>query len=98
MKAKHVLSLLAAIILTTSIAVAQEPAPPSPPDTPEEFGNSFSFFVEGGGFLGVYGEDITNENLAKYHLSQARGVGITQVVPDSPAQKAGLRKDDVILR
>jgi serine protease Do len=27
-----------------------------------------------------------------------RGVGVTQVVKDSPADKAGLRKDDVILR
>lgn len=98
MKAKYVLSLLAAIILTTSIALAQEPAPPSPPEAPEDFGNSFSFYVDGNGFLGVYGEDITNDNIAKYHLSQARGVGITQVVSDSPAAKAGLRKDDVILR
>jgi len=98
MKAKYVPTLLAAIILTTGIALAQEAPPPTPPPAPEDFGNSFSFFVEGGGFLGVYGEDITNDNIAKYHLSQARGVGITQVVPDSPAQKAGLRKDDVILR
>jgi len=98
MKAKYVPSLLAAIILTTGVALAQEAAPPTPPATPEDFGNTFSFFVDGGGFLGVYGEDITNENITKYHLSQARGVGITQVVADSPAQKAGLRKDDVILR
>ncbi len=96
MKAKYVLSLLASIILTTGVALAQEPAPPPPPD--EDFGNTFSFFVDGGGFLGVYGEDISNENMGRYHLSQARGVGITQVIPDSPAQKAGLRKDDVILR
>ena len=98
MKAKYVPTLLAAIFLTVGVVIAQETAPPTPPPTPDEFGNSFSFFVDGGGFLGVYGEDITNENIAKYHLSQARGVGITQVVPDSPAQKAGLRKDDVILR
>ena len=96
MKAKYVLSLLAAIILTTGVAVAQQPTPPPAP--PEDFGNTFSFFVDGGGFLGVYGEDITNENMARYHLSQVRGVGITQIVADSPAEKAGLRKDDVILR
>jgi serine protease Do len=95
MQAKYLLSLLAAIILTAGVALAQEPAPPAAPD---DFGNTFSFFVDGGGFLGVYGEDITNENMATYHLSQARGVGITQVVQDSPAEKAGLRKDDVIVR
>jgi serine protease Do len=96
MKAKYVFSLLA-IILTTSVALAQQPAPPPTPPS-EDFGNTFSFFVDGGGFLGVYGEDISNENMARYHLSQARGVGITQIIPDSPAEKAGLRKDDVILR
>ena len=97
MKAKYVLSLLAAIILTTGVALAQEPAPPPTPPS-DDFGNTFSFLVEGGGFLGIYGEDITNENMGRYHLSQVRGVGITQVIADSPAEKAGLRKDDVILR
>src|SRR5690349_798899 len=97
MKAKYVLSLLAAIILTAvpSITFAQEPAPPPAPD---DFGNTFSFFVDGGGFLGVYGEDISRDNMSKYRLGEPRGVGITQIVPGSPAEKAGLRKDDVILR
>jgi len=98
MKAKYVPTLLAAIILTTGIAVAQDVAPPTPPPTPEDFGNTFSFFVDGGGFLGVYGEDISRENMGRYHLNEPRGVGITQIVADSPAAKAGLRKDDVILR
>lgn len=97
MKAKYVLSLLAAIILTTSVALAQEPAPPTPPSPPDDL-NTFSFFVDGGGFLGVYGEDISRENMGRYHLNEPRGVGITQVMQDSPAAKAGLKKDDVILR
>ncbi|HSD45432.1 MAG TPA: PDZ domain-containing protein [Pyrinomonadaceae bacterium] len=99
MKAKYVIGLLISITLCAGLSVAQQPAPPAaPPESPEEFGNSFSFFMDGGGFLGVYGEDITNENVARYRLNQPRGVGITQVVKDSPAEKAGLRKDDVILR
>lgn len=99
MKAKYVIGLLISITLCAGLSVAQQPAPPAaPPESPEEFGNSFSFFIDGGGFLGVYGEDITNENVARYRLSQPRGVGITQVIKDSPAEKAGLRKDDVILR
>jgi membrane-associated protease RseP (regulator of RpoE activity) len=36
--------------------------------------------------------------MATYNLSQPRGVGVKQVVKDSPAEKAGLRKGDVILR
>ena len=97
MKVKYTIGLLAALILTVAPALAQQPAP-APPAPPEDFGNTFSFFVDGGGFLGVYGEDITNENMGRYRLNQARGVGITQVIQDSPAEKAGLRKDDVILR
>jgi membrane-associated protease RseP (regulator of RpoE activity) len=99
MKAKVSISLLAAIILTAGFALAQQPTPPpTPPPSSDEPLRSFSFFVDGGGFLGVYGEDVNRENMGKYHLSQPRGVGITQVVKDSPAEKAGLRKDDVILR
>lgn len=97
MNAKYVIGLLTVLILTTGLAAGQQPAP-APPEPPEDFGNSFSFFVEGGGFLGVYGEDITNENMGRYRLNQARGVGVTRVIQNSPAEKAGLRKDDVILR
>ena len=99
MKAKYVLTLLAAIFLIAvpsgGAARAQEPAPPASAD---DFGNTFSFFVDGGGFLGVYGEDITRDNMAHYHLNEPRGVGITRVMNESPAQKAGLRNNDVILR
>jgi len=58
---------------------------------------AFSLF-DGGTYLGVYTEDITRANMATYNQSQPRGVGITQVAKDSPAEKAGLRKGDVILR
>lgn len=94
---KTKLLLLVSLLLTGSVALAQQPAsPPSPPGTP--FPNSFSIFIDGGGFLGVNVEDINKENAARYGLRDARGVGITSVVADSPAEKAGLRKDDVILR
>jgi len=97
MKAKYFSSLLAVIILAAVTAIAQQPAPPpSPPD--DLVDQNFSFFIEGGGFLGVYAENISRENMARYHMGQVRGVGVTQVIKDSPAEKAGLRKDDVILR
>src|SRR3989440_9984208 len=59
---------------------------------------SLSFFLDGGAFLGVGTEDITKENMARYGLREVRGVGVTEVIKDSPAEKAGLKKDDVILR
>jgi len=98
MKAKYSLSLLSAIILAAGVVLAQQPAPapPEPPDEPMD--QSFSIFVDGGGFLGIYAENISRENMARYHVNQVRGVGVTQVIKDSPAEKAGLRKDDVILR
>ncbi|HEU5131128.1 MAG TPA: PDZ domain-containing protein, partial [Pyrinomonadaceae bacterium] len=97
MKAKYSFSLLLALILAAGVVVAQQPAPPpSPPDEPMD--QTFSIFVDGGGFLGIYAENISRENMARYHVNQVRGVGVTQVIKDSPAEKAGLRKDDVILR
>src|SRR5215216_3717618 len=97
MKAKYSVSLLAAIILVAGVAVAQQPAPPpAPPDEPMD--QTFSILIDGGGFLGVYAENISRENMGRYHMNQVRGVGVTQVIKDSPAEKAGLRKDDVILR
>lgn len=70
---------------------AQEPTPP-------EASRLFSIMMDGGTFLGVSVEDISKENMSRYGMREARGVGVTQVVKDSPAEKAGLKKDDVILR
>jgi len=96
MKVKYLIGLSAAIFLAAGIALAQQPAPPSPPDEPLE--PNFSLLIDGGAFLGVYAENISRENMSRYHMNQVRGVGVTQVIKDSPAEKAGLRKDDVILR
>src|SRR5262249_42274913 len=100
MTKKKVFYLLLAIGLTTGVARAQEPAPTPPEvaDTPESLSHALTVFIDGGGFLGVNAEDINKENMARYGLREARGVGVTNVLKDSPAEKAGLRKDDVILR
>ena len=100
MKAKYFAGLLPAFILAAGLALAQQPAtPPPPPEPPDEPADqNFSFFIDGGGFLGVYAENINRENMGRYNLNQVRGVGVTQVIKDSPAEKAGLRKGDVILR
>ena len=98
METKYVLSFLVALILITGTALAQQPTPPpEPPEPDEPFLNSFSLFTDGG-YLGVYAENINRQNMGRYHLNSPRGVGITQVVAGSPAEKAGLKKDDVILR
>ena len=103
MNLKNAFYFIFSLLLAGGIALAQEAAPPAPaappiPDAPGEPPQAFSFFVQGGSFLGVHAEDINKENMARYGMREARGVGITEVVKDSPAEKAGLRKDDVILR
>jgi serine protease Do len=99
MTRKNILFLLVSLLLTAGIALAQQPAtPPAQPSAPGEPLGAFSLFVDGGSFLGVQVEDINNANMSSYGLHDARGVGITEVVKNSPAEKAGLRKGDVILR
>ncbi len=100
MTTRTVFSLVVSLFLTASFALAQQTplAPVAPPAPGEPFGQSFSMFIDGGSFLGVHAEDINKENMGRYGLREARGVGITSIVKDSPAEKAGLRKDDVILR
>ena len=100
MTLRRVLYLSVSLFLTAGGALAQQSATPAipaePPLTAEPF--AFNFFVDGGGFLGVYTEEINKDNMSQYGLRDARGVGVTEVVKDSPAEKAGLRKGDVIIR
>jgi len=48
-------------------------------------------------WLGVGIQDVTAELAAALGLQEPRGVVVTQVMTDSPAQRAGLRRGDVIL-
>ena len=101
MKMRNLLSLLAILLLMSANALAQRtpPTPPTPPSgmtapVPQVFSYSF----EGNSFLGVSPENITRENMSQYGLSAPRGVGIGNVSQGSPAEKAGLKKGDVILQ
>ena len=49
------------------------------------------------GFLGVTIQDVTPNLAEQFHLKSSKGVIISDVTPDSPAAKAGLKGDDVIL-
>jgi serine protease Do len=94
--------LITVVSLTGMLAFGQEPQAPPPPEAPMPpsagaLVRQYSFLVDGGGYLGVQVEDINKENVSRYGLRQVRGVGVKEVVKDSPAEKAGLRKDDVIV-
>lgn len=82
--------LLAMVMVQKSFA--QEPSAPAPPDA------AVSLFFQGNSFLGIYPEEITRENMARYNLREARGVGITRVSENSPAERAGLKAGDVITK
>ena len=73
---------------------AEPAAPAAAPDAPEPF----SFFFNSDSYLGVYAEDISAANMRQYGLSAPRGVAVARVVKESPAERAGLLKGDLILR
>ena len=101
--------MLAVLLWACATAPAQTPPPvPSAPPQPativpapyiieptEPMGFAFAF--EGGSFLGIQPEEINRENMGQYNLSQPRGVGVRDVSKDGPAERAGLKKGDVIL-
>jgi hypothetical protein len=88
MKTKLVLSLPVVIILSAGIALAQQsPAPPRSLDSDNNDSQDVFTWVENGGYLGVYAEDINKENMARYSLNQVRGVGITRIIKDSPPKR-----------
>lgn len=50
------------------------------------------------GMLGVAIQDITEDLAQQFHLPQAKGALIAQVNKDSPAEKAGIKVGDVLVR
>jgi serine protease Do len=104
MKMRNLLSFFVIVLVTSVNALAQRtpPAPATPPAPPSAITAPvppvYSFSLEGASYLGVTSENITNENMSKYGLSAPRGVGVTTVTPNGPADRAGLKNGDVILQ
>ena len=74
-------------ISTTQVVQGRSLQPFSPPDSPfrDFFGDDFF-------------KDITPELAASFALKETKGALIADVVKDGPAEKAGLRRGDVVLR
>jgi serine protease Do len=60
-------------------------------------GDVFVFNIRHGNYLGVYLEDVTPERVKELGLKEERGAIVMKVVPGSPAERAGLRENDVIV-
>lgn len=90
----YFLVFVAALILSDA-ATAQQSSSGANQNSPKR---RVTVFVNGGNFLGLRTEDVTRENMARLGLSEMRGAVVTEVVQGSPAERAGLRKDDVIVR
>lgn len=81
--------LFAAFLITAAMcvgAIAQAPRV-----------EGFTFTTDGG-YLGVQTQEVTKDNFSKFGLREVRGVAIEKVVENSPAAKAGLQDNDVIVR
>lgn len=50
------------------------------------------------GWLGVEIQDVSRQLAESFGLKDPSGAAVTRVVPDSPAEKAGLKVSDIILR
>ncbi|MGD8557551.1 MAG: DegQ family serine endoprotease [Chromatiales bacterium] len=49
------------------------------------------------GWLGVLIQDVTRELAESFGMDQPRGALVARVIPDSPAEKAGVRVGDIIV-
>jgi serine protease Do len=88
------------LISASACAAAYAQQTPQQPKAPGERRAPQIFFDSsfGGSFLGVETEEITKENFSRFGLNQVRGVAVERVLENSPAEKAGLQANDVIVR
>ncbi|HUK29842.1 MAG TPA: PDZ domain-containing protein [Candidatus Acidoferrum sp.] len=81
----------------TPYFAAQNPTPMPAPTAPRVLmgGDQFES-VDDTGWLGVTPEDVSADRAKELKLSSARGVYLSEVEKDSPAEKAGLKSGDII--
>ena len=69
------------------------PKPPKPPEP-----KIFSWGVEHRKYIGIYLEEINSELSEYFGVKEGRGLLVAKITKDSPAEKAGLKVGDVIIK
>lgn len=92
MLAMQKLAIISLLALTAG-AVSAVAAPQSA----EGGSHAFAFSTAGGSYIGVFVAEVDTDRAKALKLPEERGVEITRVEPDSPADKAGLKVGDVVL-
>jgi serine protease Do len=72
------------------------PELPKTPETPEP--KAFTWGLEHRKYIGIYLEEINRELSEYFGVKEGRGVLVSKVSKDSPAEKAGLKVADVIIK
>lgn len=104
------LILLVAVVLGTGAAFAYEADADSDSQSKEKQESearqkekslaeaySLPVIVGSGAYLGVYLDEVTAEQVRKLGLGEERGALVMRVVEGSPAEKSGLKENDVIV-
>ncbi len=69
------------------------PKPPKPPEP-----KLFSWGLEHRKYIGIYLEEINRELSEYFGVKEGRGLLVAKITKDSPAEKAGLKVGDVIIK
>lgn len=86
---------VAAVLLAPGLVAQDAPEPPDPPKPPKVVVKNLA--VGSRSYLGVGVREVDAEIARQKKLPEERGVEITSVAEESPAEKAGLKKGDVII-
>jgi serine protease Do len=69
------------------------PKPPEPPAS-----KLFTWGLEHRKYIGIYFEEINRELSEYFGVKEGRGLLVAKIIKDSPAEKAGLKVGDVIIK
>src|SRR5262245_53644260 len=102
-KRQYAMLSLAALLYASMVSAQETPkakeeeAPKASTITvaPEPFQGRL--FLGGESYLGVYLEEVTAERVKELNLREERGAMVMKVADGSPAEKAGLKENDVIV-